>query len=84
VKRAVDAVTEDPSGVVTVMFTVPVPGGAVAVIDVDEFIVTAVAVTFPNITTVPCTKPVPVIVTGVPPAILPAVVDMPVTVSGVM
>jgi hypothetical protein len=64
------------------MFTVPVPGGATAVIDVDEFIVTAVAVTFPNITTAPCTKPVPVIVTGVPPETDPIEEDILSTVGG--
>jgi hypothetical protein len=71
-----------PDEVATVTFTVPADSaGDVAVIDVEEFTVTAVAVTVPNITVAPDTKPVPVIATEVPPLVGPLVGLMNVTVG---
>jgi hypothetical protein len=57
-----------PAGVVTVTSTVPepIPFGETAVIDVAEFTVT-LALAAPNLTAVAPVKPVPVIVTVVPP-----------------
>src|SRR5579863_2341353 len=54
------------------MSTVPEPAGAVAVIWVAEFTVSVVAAVVPNLTAVTPTKFVPVMVTGVPPAVGPA------------
>lgn len=62
-----------PPGLVTVTSTVPlVPGGDTAVIDLAEFTVKPAAGTEPNITPVAVVKPLPVIVTVVPPAGGPA------------
>jgi hypothetical protein len=62
-----------PAGVVTVMSTVPAaPAGEVAVIEVGELSVTAVAEWVPNFTVESEVKPFPVIVTAVPPAVEPA------------
>ena len=56
-----------PPGVVTVTSTVPADSaGEVAVIEVAEFTVTAVAVMLPNITVAGEVKLVPVMVTEVP------------------
>ena len=52
----------------TVTSTVPEPAGLVAVIDVALFTVTPVAAVEPNATVSPDAKPVPVMVTVVPPA----------------
>ena len=60
-----------PPGLVTVTSTVPLPAGAVAVICVAELIVKAATVA-PNWTPVASLKPVPVIVTWVPPPVGPA------------
>ncbi len=57
-----------PSESVTVTSTVPEPAGAVAVIDVPEPTVTPVADAEPNLTVSPEANPLPVMVTGVPPA----------------
>ena len=57
-----------PAGVVTVMCTVPVPAGDVAVICVALLTVKLVALALPNFTAVAPVKFVPVIVTIVPPA----------------
>src|SRR5262249_17755362 len=65
---------EAPRGVLTETATVPMPSaGEVAVIDVAEFTVKlAAGWPAPKVTVVaPATKPVPVIVTDVPPAIGP-------------
>ena len=71
-----------PLAVVTVTFTIPAdPAGDVAVIDVAELTVTAVAVSEPNITVAGDTKPVPVMVTTVPPAVGPEVGLIAVTVG---
>jgi hypothetical protein len=68
-------------GVVTVTSTVPLPGGEVAVIEVEEFTVSLVAATVPKSTVDPLVKLVPVIVTLVPPAAGPLLGRMPVTVG---
>ena len=59
----------------------PVPAGEVAVIDVAELTVKPVAAVAPNLTAVAPVKPVPVIVTLVPPAVGPAVGEIEVTVG---
>ena len=66
---------------VTVTSTVPVPAGLVAVICVSELIVKLFAATVPKFTPVASVKPVPVIVTDVPPATGPPAGLMPVTVA---
>jgi hypothetical protein len=65
----------------TVMSTVPVPAGLVAVIEVALLTVYEVAEVPPNLTEVAPVKPVPVIATDVPPAVGPDVGDLPVTVG---
>ncbi len=66
-------VVEVPPGVVTVMSTVPAaPAGEVTVMVVGETTVTPVPGLAPNLTVAPVTKPVPVTVTEVPPAVGPA------------
>jgi hypothetical protein len=79
VKRSAVLVGLVPPGVVTVTSTTPEPAGAVAVIWVSELTVTLVAAVAPNLTDVAPVKPVPVIVTTVPPAAGPEVGLMPVT-----
>jgi hypothetical protein len=64
--------------------TVPVPAGDVAVIEVAELTVKAVALVAPNFTAVAPVKAVPVIVTDVPPATGPVVGEIEVTVGGAM
>jgi hypothetical protein len=71
---------EVPAGVVTVMATVPVPGGVVTVICVLES-APIVPATPPRRTTMAPASPVPVMVTVVPPAVLPLSGDTPVTVG---
>ena len=73
--------TEVPAGVVTVMSTVPLPGGLVAVICVPESAVTVAGVP-PKLTPVAPERPVPVMVTLVPPAAGPLAGDTPVTAGG--
>ena len=60
-----------PLGVVTVMSTVPLPGGEVAVIWVALLTVKEPAALLPNLTAVAPEKLVPVMVTLVPPCIGP-------------
>src|SRR5215470_10860754 len=72
---------EVPAGVVTVMYTVPVPGGLVAVICVAESMVNCAAAA-PKLTPVAAgeaVKPVPVMVTLVPPLVVPLAGETPVT-----
>ena len=57
-----------PLGVATVMSTVPMPAGEVAVTWVSLLTVKAVAARVPNFTAVAPVKPEPAIVTLVPPA----------------
>ena len=68
VNWSAELVGETPPGVVTVTFTVPEPAGLVAVIEVDEVTLTAVAGLAPKVTVEPVVKPVPVMVTTVLPA----------------
>ena len=70
-----------PTGVVTVTFTVPVPAGLSAVIVVLLTTVRSVAGVVPKSTTVAPVKPVPAIVTEVPPAAGPLAGFRPVTVG---
>ena len=57
---------------VTVTVAAPaVPAGVVAVIEVPLTTTTFVAAVLPNVTVAPAAKLVPVIVTAVPPAVLP-------------
>ena len=56
-----------PFGAVTVTFTIPVPGGLSAVIEVSLTTVKFVAGVVPKSTAVAPVKPVPVMVTNVPP-----------------
>ena len=63
-----------PPGVVTVISTAPaLPAGEVAVICVALLTVNEVAAVTPNFTAVAPVKLVPVMVTEVPPAVVPAV-----------
>ncbi len=62
-----------PPGVVTVTLTKPVPAGLSAVIVVALTTTRFVAAVVPKSTAVAPVKPVPVIVTGVPPAVEPSV-----------
>ena len=55
--------------------------GAVAVIDVLLTTVTPVAAVPPRLTVAPARKPVPVMVTGVPPAVVPEAGETPLTVG---
>ncbi len=68
---------------VTIALTVPLPAGLTAVIDVDELTVTLVAEVSPNLTVAGETKPVPAIVTDVPPAAEPVFGLSEVTVGAV-
>ena len=62
-----------PPAVVTVTSTVPVPAGEVAVIEVAELTVKAVAAVLPNLTAEAAVRLLPVIVTLVPPPVGPLV-----------
>jgi hypothetical protein len=55
--------------------------GVVAVIDVDDTTVTAVADTPPTVTVAPATNPVPIMLITVPPDMVPAFGDTAVTVG---
>ena len=71
-KRSFKVTALVPTGVVTVTCTVPSnSAGDTAVIDVGELTTKLVALTDPNLTDVAPVKPVPVIVTDVPPAVGP-------------
>jgi hypothetical protein len=71
-----------PFGVVTVTSTAPaVPAGDVAVIEVSLVVAVTVAGVVPKSTAVAPVKPVPLIVTEVPPAVVPLVGDRDVTVG---
>ena len=73
---------EVPPGVVTVTSTVAADsGGAVAVMDTALLTVKDAAVVEPNATALAPVKPVPVMVTEVPPAVDPDVGASPVTVG---
>src|SRR5581483_5829634 len=64
------------------MFTAPAAcAGVVAVIVVLFATATFVAALPPNVTVAPLAKPVPVIVTDVPPAVVPELGEMPLTVG---
>jgi hypothetical protein len=76
-------IAEVPPAVVTRTSTVPVPAGAVAVIEVSLVTVKPVAGVGPKFTAVAPVNPVPVRVTVVPPAVGPAIGEMPVTTGAV-
>src|ERR1700716_3206579 len=57
-----------PPSVVTITSTAPVPGGETAAIDVGELTVKLLASADPNLTAVAPKRPVPLMVTKVPPA----------------
>ena len=67
-----------PTGVVTVMSAVPLPGGLVTVICVLESAVMTAGVAPKRMPVAPA-RPVPVMDTMVPPAVLPLSGDMPAT-----
>jgi hypothetical protein len=72
-----------PPGVVTTTLAVPaVPEGVVQVAEVAEATLTAVHAAPPTVIPVAPVKLVPVIVTGVPPAVEPDVGEIDVTVGG--
>ena len=83
VKRSAGEVADVPTDVVTVTSTVSAAcGGLVAVIEAALVIVQLEAAVLPNFTEVAPVKPVPVMVTDVPPAVVPDTGEMPVTVGG--
>jgi hypothetical protein len=67
--------------VVTVTSTVPAPAGLVAVIWVSESTVIAAALAPPKLTLVGPMKPLPVMITVMPPAALPVAGETPLTAS---
>ena len=70
---------------VTVTVTAPaLPAGVVAVMLVLFTTTTFVAAALPNVTVAPATKFVPVIVTAVPPAVVPLFGETLLTVGGAM
>jgi len=72
----------DPPIVVTTTSRAPVvPAGVVAVIEVALIMVTPVAAVPPTVTVAPLTKPVPVMVTEVPPVVDPEKGEMLVTIG---
>ena len=75
-------VAEVPAPVVTVTSTVPAPAGDVATIEVAELTVKFVAPVTPKFTAVTPVKPVPVMVTVVPPIAGPDVGKIELTVGG--
>ena len=81
--RSAELVADVPLGVLTVTSTGPVPAGLTAVIDVPETTLTPVAAAVPKATVSPVRKPLPVMVTVVPPTVGPPVGLMPVTVGAV-
>jgi hypothetical protein len=66
VKRSAALLTDVPPGLVTVTSTVPEPGGEMATREVPDF-ESAFAFLLPNVTAVTSDRPVPVMVTFVPP-----------------
>jgi len=67
---------------VTTILTAPAAcAGAVAVIEVPLTTATPVAVVPPKLTVAPARNPVPLIVTAVPPLVLPELGETPVTVG---
>ena len=80
-KRSAGLVAEVPLPLVTVTSTEPVPAGETAVMEVAEFTVTEAAGVAPNETVGSPVKPVPVMVTEVPPAAGPKSGLMAVTVG---
>ena len=70
-----------PPTVVTFTSTVPLPAGDVAVIDVPLVTVNDAALVVPNQIAVAPVKPVPLIVTLVPPTVGPALGDTALTVG---
>ena len=71
-----------PPGVVTNTFTTPVPGGDVAVMVVALTTVTLRPLLLPNLSAVAPVKPVPVMLTAVPPPSGPSAGETPVMVGG--
>ena len=69
-------VAEGPPGVVTVTSTIPLPAGLTAVICVSLFTVKLLTADGPNRTWLAPVKPLPMIVTVVPPAAGPDVGEM--------
>ena len=85
VYMSADEVADVPLGVVTVISMVPATwAGAVAVICVALLTVNEVAAVPPKDTAVAPVKPVPVIITGVPPVIDPEVGETLVTTGAAM
>jgi hypothetical protein len=73
----------NPLGLFTLTVTAPaVPAGVVAVICVALTTTTLVAAVVPTVTVAPVAKFVPVIVTGVPPAVGPLFGETALTVGG--
>jgi hypothetical protein len=68
--------------VMTIFFVPAEPAGVTAVIEVAETHTTLVAATPPIVTVGPARKLVPVIVTAVPPAVVPLVTEIDVNVGG--
>ena len=73
---------ELPGFVTTALTTPGAPAGVTAVIEVAFTNTTLVAADPPIVTVAPVMKPVPVIVTGVPPSVEPDDGDTAVTVGG--
>jgi hypothetical protein len=85
VKWSVVLVAEAAAGVVTVTSTTPAAcAGELTVILVAETTLTLDAAAVPKWTAVAPVNPVPVIVTAVPPAVVPVLGAMDVTAGGVM
>ena len=71
-----------PDGLVTVTSTVPLPAGATAVIELSEFTARCGAAFAPKLTRVAPVKPLPAMLTVVPPASGPPAGEMPLTLGG--
>ena len=79
--RSALVTAEVPDGVVTVMSTVPWPGGLVTVTCVPVSAVIFPAAP-PKLTPAAPARSVPLIVTTVPPAVVPLAGEIPVTAGG--
>jgi hypothetical protein len=79
VNRSAAEAPDAPLGAVTVISTVPVPAGEIAVIKVAEPTVKLAALAAPNFTADAPVNPVPAIATDVPPAAGPDVGAIDVT-----